>query len=64
MHHNQHLVQKRRDAIKSDNHQEYGQAIMALNHQEQLTNRVVQGELYQALNVSLNVFMKSQEVYG
>ena len=32
---------------------------MALNHQEQLTNRVVQGELYQALNVSLNVFMKS-----
>ena len=37
---------------------------MALNHQEQLTNRVVQGELYQSLNVSLKVFMKSQETYA
>lgn len=60
----QALVDKRRQAVKTDNSQEYGQALMQLNHLEQLTNRIVQGELYQSLNVTIQIFMKSVEVYG
>jgi hypothetical protein len=35
------LINRRRQAVKDNNLQEYGQAIMQQNHLEQLTNRIV-----------------------
>lgn len=58
----EHAV-KRRAAIKAGNEEEFQKLVMATANWEQLTQTLIQANLYQALKVPKQVFEKSAQVY-
>jgi hypothetical protein len=58
----EHAV-KRRAAIKANNEEEFQKLVLNTANWEQLTQTLIQANLYQALKVPKQVFEKSQQVY-
>ena len=58
----EHAV-KRRAAIKAGNEEEFQKLVLATANWEQLTNTLIQANLYQHLKVPKQVFEKSTQVY-
>merc|ERR1712060_842552 len=58
----EHAV-KRREAIRNGNEDEFQKLVLATANWEQLTNTLIQANLYQALKVPKAVFEKSAQVY-
>ena len=58
----EHAV-KRRAAIAAGNEEEFQKLVMATANWEQLTQTLIQANLYQALKVPKQVFEKSAQVY-
>ena len=54
---------KRREAIRNGNEDEFQKLVLATANWEQLTNTLIQANLYQALKVPKAVFEKSAQVY-
>ena len=54
---------KRRAAIKANNEEEFQKLVLSTANWEQLTNTLIQANLYQALKVPKQVFEKSSQVY-
>jgi len=54
---------KRRAAIAAGNEEEFQKLVLATANWEQLTNTLIQANLYQALKVPKQVFEKSAQVY-
>lgn len=54
---------KRRAAIAANNEEEFQKLVLATANWEQLTNTLIQANLYQALKVPKQVFEKSAQVY-
>ncbi|MCP4668809.1 MAG: hypothetical protein GY849_20925 [Deltaproteobacteria bacterium] len=53
----------RRAAIKANNEEEFQKLVLSTANWEQLTNTLIQANLYQALKVPKQVFEKSAQVY-
>ena len=54
---------KRRAAIAAGNEEEFQKLVLATANWEQLTNTLIQANLYQSLKVPKQVFEKSSQVY-
>ena len=54
---------RRRAAIAEGNEEEFQKLVLATANWEQLTNTLIQANLYQALKVPKAVFEKSTQVY-
>lgn len=54
---------KRREAIAANNEEEFQKLVLATANWEQLTNTLIQANLYQSLKVPKQVFEKSAQVY-